>query len=44
MLNKGMCSTVIAKKFGTFTEMVNKYYTSNMAVDTMMDTFNKVKG
>ena len=36
MLNKGMSSTAI--------EMIDKYYTSNMALDTMMDTFNKVKG
>ena len=44
MLNKGMSSTAIAKMCGTSTEMIDKYYTSNMALDTMMDTFNKVKG
>jgi len=44
MLNKGMSSTAIAKMCGTSTEMIDKFYTSNMALDTMMDTFNKVKG
>ena len=44
MLNKGMNSTAIAKMCGTSTEMIDKYYTGNMALDTMMDTFNKVKG
>ena len=44
MLNKGMGSTAIAKMCGTSTEMIDKFYTSNIALDTMMDTFNKVKG
>ncbi len=44
LLNKGMGSTAIAKMCGTSTEMIDKFYTSNMALDTMMDTFNKVKG
>ena len=44
MLNKGMSSKAIAKMCGTSTEMIDKYYTSNMALDTMMDIFNKVKG
>ena len=36
-----MSSTAIAKMCGTSTEMIDNYYTSNMALDTMMDTFNK---
>ena len=43
LLNKDMSSVAIAKMCGTSTEMIDKYYTSNMASDTMMDTFNKVK-
>ena len=44
LLNKDMSSVAITKMFGTSTEMIDKYYTSNMALDTMMDIFNKVKG
>jgi len=42
MLNKGMNSTVVAKICGTSTEMIDKFYTANMALDSMLETFNKV--
>ena len=42
MLDKGMSSTVIAKMCGTSTQMIDKFYTSNMALDSMLETFNKV--
>lgn len=42
MLNKGMNSTVVAKLCGTSTEMIDKFYTANMALDSMLETFNKV--
>jgi len=42
MLNKGMNSTVLAKLCGTSTEMIDKFYTANMALDSMLETFNKV--
>ncbi|MBC8302940.1 MAG: hypothetical protein H8E55_45205 [Pelagibacterales bacterium] len=42
MLDKGMSSTVVAKMCGTSTQMIDKFYTANMALETMLDTFNKV--
>ena len=42
MLDKGMNSTVVAKMCGTSTQMIDKFYTANMALETMLDTFNKV--
>lgn len=42
MLGKGMNSTVVAKMCGTSTQMIDKFYTANMALETMLDTFNKV--
>jgi integrase len=42
MLDKGMSSTVVAKMCGTSTQMIDKFYTANMALESMLDTFNKV--
>ena len=42
MLDKGMNSTVVAKMCGTSTQMIDKFYTANMALESMLDTFNKV--
>ena len=42
MLNKGMNSTVLARICGTSTDMIDKFYTANMAFEGMMETFNKV--
>ena len=44
MLNKGISSKAIAKMCGTSSEMIDKFYTSKLALYTMMDTFKKVKG
>jgi len=42
MLDKGMSSTVVAKMCGTSTQMIDKFYTANMALESMLETFNKV--
>jgi len=42
MLDKGMNTTVVAKICGTSTQMIDKFYTANMALESMLDTFNKI--
>ena len=42
LLDKGVNSTVIAKMLGTSTEMIDKNYTSNMKLDSLIEQINKI--
>jgi hypothetical protein len=42
MLDKVMSSSVVAKMCGTSTQMIYKFYNANMALETMLNPFNKV--
>ena len=42
MLDKGLSSTVIAKMLGTSTTMIDKNYTANMRVDSLIEQMNKL--
>ena len=39
MLDKGINSTAIAKNCGTSTTMIDKHYTVNSALDSIMDSW-----
>ena len=39
MLDKGLNSTAIAKNCGTSTTMIDKHYTANSALDSIMDSW-----
>ena len=39
MLDKGINSTAIAKNCGTSTTMIDKHYTANSALDSIMDSW-----
>jgi hypothetical protein len=42
MLDKGVTSTIIAKMLGTSTTMIDKNYTSNMRLDSLIEQMNKI--
>ena len=39
MLDKGISSTSIAKNCGTSTQMIDKYYIANSAMESMLDVW-----
>ena len=39
MLDKGINSTAIAKNCGTSTTMIDKFYTANSAIESMLDVW-----
>jgi integrase len=42
MLDKGISSTLIAKMLGTSTMMIDKNYTANMRIDSLIEQMNKI--
>lgn len=42
MLDKGISSTIIAKMLGTSTSMIDKNYTANMRIDSLIEQMNKL--
>ena len=42
MLDKGISSTLIAKMLGTSTSMIDKNYTANMRIDSLIEQMNKI--
>ena len=43
LLDKGVNSTIIAKMLGTSTTMIDKNYTANMKVDSLIEQINKIE-
>ena len=43
VLDKNISATAIAKWVGTSTEMIDKFYTAHMALESMLEQFNKVR-
>ena len=43
ILDKGVNSTIIAKMLGTSTTMIDKNYTANMKVDSLIEQINKIE-
>ena len=42
MLDIGISSTLIAKMLGTSTMMIDKNYTANMRIDSLIEQMNKI--
>lgn len=42
MLDKGLSSTIIAKMLGTSTTMIDKNYTANMRIESLIEQMNKL--